>query len=403
MIPTQDAIASAIERVLGDRQRHEERIQLRPGSERQSFHAIERPLKLRIYVATANGCCAFQDDRELIPGFLHDHIEVVEAEYLARTPVTFANLPPTDNPRVSCPSECKGEMLYLLGKDSRIRPAVDYVAFLDDDIEVTASSLLHAAAAAAQRNCPLFQLQLTHDSHAAWPLLKQRKSPDQPAGSGFPEIWSDISFVEIMAPLVAQAELEMGLLDVLEPFKSGYGWDCYLVPVLAMLYEDFRPGLYRGACMRHTRPVSTHNDSLFSHGLTAVQEEELLRAGLLRCMLQDSPLPDRETLLQRLHDELMANDPKLQAIAAGLRSSTDRQWRARILESQWRQLQEQLAQQQHEMKHAQEVYELELASSARFIAELKRSHTWRIGRLVLMSILWPVRLYQALLSRFHCG
>jgi hypothetical protein len=294
-------------------------------------------------------------------------------------------------------------MLFMLGQDSKTRPAVDYVAFLDDDINVSASALLKGATAAAQRNSPLFQLQLSHDSHAVWPQLKQPNGEHGPIGEGFTGKWADIDFVEIMAPIVAQAELERGLLDVLEPFKSGFGWDFYLVPVLSELYEDFRPGLFTGACMRHIRPVMTSNETFFSNGLTAIQEEELLRAGLLRCLLRDGPFPDRETFLRRLHRELMANDPKLLAIAAGLRSSTERQWHARFLESKLNQLHQRLEHQQLEMKQAQERYELEMTGYSQYVAQIKRSHTWRVGRLVLSLFVWPIRLFEALRSRMGCS
>lgn len=410
MYSTEKAVAAVIERVLEDRQRHEERVQIRPGSNRQSYCTFSQTPKLRVYVATAHGCYAFKDDRDQVSGLPQDRIEVVEAEFLARTPEAFAKLPTTGNTRVSCPSECKGEMLFRLAQDNKTRPAVDYVAFLDDDIEVCASALLRGATAAAQRNSPLFQLQLSQDSHAVWPQLKERQGQHGPIGEGFTGVWADLDFVEIMAPIVAQAELDRGLLDLLEPFKSGFGWDFYLVPVLAELYEDFRPGLFTGACMRHLRSVMTNSESLFSNGLTAMKEEELLRAGLLRCLLRDGPLPDRKTFLRRLHHELMTNDPKLLAIAAGLCSSTERQWHARILENKLNQLHLGLEHQQLEMKQAhdhhelemkqaQDCYEHEMNGYSQYVAEIKRSHTWRVGRLILSLFVWPIRLFQALRSR----
>lgn len=451
MITSQESVEVAIERVLGDRQRHEARIMTRPGADRQSFNPISRDPKLRIYVATAHGSYAFRDDRDELTGSARERIDVVEAEYLERTPEGLAELPLGPNPRVISPSECKGEMLFRLGQDNRTRPAVDYVAFLDDDIEVSASALLQGATAAVQRNCPVFQLQLSHDSHAVWPLLKQRHGPDAPIGAGFPEMWTDIDFVEIMAPVVAQAELDRGLLEVLAPFKSGFGWDFYLLPVLAELYDDFRPGLFRGGCMRHIRPVQTRGDTLFSHGLSALQEEELLRAGLLQCLFRDGPLPDRAIFLRQLYDVLTTNTHKHQAIAGALASTTERHWRSRGLESQWHQLLLQHREQQHaleeshrqhdttrhqleeahreqerlilmhcneqealqqlvhklqqqqlEVEQTLECYEQEVTGYRRYVADIKRSYTWRIGRLVLSPVVWSIRLIQAISSRLGC-
>jgi hypothetical protein len=451
MTSSKESVEVAIERVLGDRQRHEAWIMAKPGADRHSFNPISRDPKLRIYVASAHGCYAFCDDRDQLTCSARERIDVVEAEYLERTPEALLKLPLTTNPRVISQSECKGEMLFRLGQDNRTRPAVDYVAFLDDDIEVSASVLLQGATAAAQRNCPVFQLQLSHDSHAVWPLLKQRHGSDAPIGAGFPEMWTDIDFVEIMAPVVAQTELDRGLLEVLAPFKSGFGWDFYLLPVLAELYDDFRPGLFRGGSMRHIRPVQTRGDTLFSHGLSALQEEELLRAGLLQCLFKDGPLPDRAIFLRQLYDVLTTNTQKHQAIAGALASTTERHWRSRGLESQWHQLLQQHRDQQHALEESRrqidstrqqledahrqqeglilmhrdeqealqqlvhhlqqqklevektlERCELEVTSYSRYIANIRRSYTWRIGRMVLSPVLWPKRLIQALCSRLGC-
>jgi hypothetical protein len=68
-----------------------------------------------------------------------------------------------------------------------------------------------------------------------------------------------------MGPVIAQREIDRGLLAVLAPFRSGFGWDAYLLPLLGDLFPDFRPGLYLGARMRHARPLRTDPQRRFTY------------------------------------------------------------------------------------------------------------------------------------------
>jgi len=364
--------AAAVERVLGDRQRHELQLDPHPTGVHEAYAPLAHPPRLRIYVASHQGCHALIDDRDQLSADQRQRLEVIEAEYGTNEP---NSLPAPSNPRLHCRSECKGEMLLLLGQDNRQRSPVDYVAFLDDDIEVRSSHLLQATELAARKACPIFQLQLSADSHAIWAQLKQTQRPETPEAAGPPQLWDAISFVEVMAPVIAQPELDAGLLEVMAPFKSGFGWDFYLLPVLQQLFSDFQPGLYRGACMRHQRPVQTAGTTRFSHGLTASQEEELLRAALLQTLLSNPLGLERHAFLQRLKAVLLQLGPVEQALASGLADHTERQWRCRSLEQQHRQLQDQL--QQLETAHQQERERLEAALDA-----VHQSTTWRLGHLL---------------------
>jgi hypothetical protein len=371
--------AAAVELVLGDRQRHELRLTPTPTPAGEAFQPAQKLPTLRIYVATRLGEAALIDDRPQLGNGDGERVEVIQAEYAGtatETPLAVGHGP---NPRLMCRSECKGDMLYQLGQDNQRRQPMDYVAFLDDDIEVSVSDLLRATELAARKGCAIFQLQLSSDSPAVWPQLKQRQGPGAPTGAGHPELWDQINFVEVMAPVIAQRELDAGLLNVLAPFKSGFGWDFYLLPVLQLLYPDFQPGLFRGACMRHLRAVRTEGNSRFSHGLTASQEEELLRAGILLCLLEQ-PLPmDRGVFLGRLANRLERLGPVEQALASALASHTDRQWRCRSLEAQHNALQQQL--EQRRAAHEAELMVLEQRLNA-----LETSASWKLGQMLLAPI-----------------
>lgn len=417
-------VAEAIDWVLGDRQRHETRIQSVPSSD---GHALRRTsgTSLRIYVATREGIHHLIDDRSSMPAEAVARVDILEADYTS-SPTGGTSIASCGQECISCPSECKGEMLYLLAQDNEQRSRCDYVAFIDDDVEVRVSDLLAGAEQAAKRNCPIFQIQLSADSHAVWPQLKQRGNHDIRVPSGFAETWSELRFVEIMAPVIAQAELDLGLIDLLAPLKSGFGWDFYLLPCLSDLYEDFRPGLYRGAVMHHKRPVNTSNNSRFSNGLTALQEEELVRAALIMSIteLQQNVLQQRGALLKRIGRTLKSlqqgqGSTLLNGMASALISITQRYWLCRELEQKCRDLlqeqskleselqkqaylhqemQGQILQSQDDLRHiAHQLAEAQklVVERDRWIAAMHQSATWKMGRLALT----PLRIMRSLARR----
>lgn len=428
-------LAEAIDWVLGDRQRQETRMQSLPSGDGPAL-GPGTATSLRIYVAARAGSYHLIDDRSGMPAEAAARVDLIEADYTSprdgETTTASHGLE-----RILCASECKGEMLYLLAQDNKQRRRCDYVAFIDDDVEVRVSELLAGAEQAQQRHCPIFQLQLSHDSHAVWPQLKQRPQHDKHVPSGFAETWSELRFVEIMAPVIAQAELDLGLLDLLAPLKSGFGWDFYLLPCLNDLYDDFQPGLYRGAVMRHRRPVNTGNATQFSNGLTAQQEEELIRASLILSLveLRQEALQQRGALLQRIGRTLLSLQTAhcsglVNGFASGLLSITKRYWLCRDLEQQCQGLLEeqrrlqreleqrdsviqqqdekqqlllgQLLQRQDELErigHQLAEAQLGVIERDQWITTMRQSATWKLGRLVLS----PLRMLRALARRINSG
>lgn len=336
-------LRALIRRLVGDRQLHQERITTPgpfcdvPGQAQRGAGCVSP--RLRIYVACSRGVHGLVDDRaSLDPGRGH-WVDIVEAEYADPAAVTAMDRLAG---RVACPSECKGQMMHLLAEDNRVRPPVDYVAFLDDDLELRVSDLVAGAEEAMARSCSIFQLQLTHDSHAIWDVLRAEapsadSPPLEPTDPALPVgSWAELPFVEVMGPVIAQREIDRGLLAVLAPFRSGFGWDAYLLPLLADLFPDFRPGLYLGARMRHARPLRTDPQRRFSNGLTPPQEEDMLRAALLLTLLTPRVLESRGLFLAELQRQLNGVAPEiLQGLTDALHSVSQRYWQCRHLEAAW--------------------------------------------------------------------
>ncbi|MCF8132035.1 MAG: hypothetical protein K9J72_02785 [Synechococcus sp. Tobar2m-G35] len=328
-------LCQLIRRLVGDRQYHQELITVLrpcPAGPGQALRAAGRVSpRLRIYVASNRGDHGLVDDRDTLDPEQQRQVDIIEAEYADPSAVTAEDRLAG---RVPCPSECKGQMMHLLAEDNRRRHPVDYVAFLDDDLELRVSDLLAGSEEAMARSCSVFQLQLTHDSHAIWDVLKAAAPGVEPEDPGDKVPWAELPFVEVMGPVIAQRELDRGLLSVLAPFRSGFGWDAYLLPLLGELFPDFRPGVFLGACMRHHRPLRTDPHRCFSNGLTPPQEEDLLRAAMLLTLLQPRAIESRSLFLAELQRQLHGEAPEvLQGLGAALHSVTQRYWHCLQLET----------------------------------------------------------------------
>lgn len=320
-----------IRRLVGDRQHHQDLITVLRPCPVATGPALRVTPRLRVYVACSRGNHGLVDDRDALDPERRCKVDIIEAEYVDPAAVT-----PEDRlaGRVPCPSECKGQMMHLLAEDNRGRFPVDYVAFLDDDLELKVSDLLAASEEAMARSCSVFQLQLTHDSPAVWDVLKAAAPGVEPADPGAQVPWAELPFVEVMGPVIAQREIDRGLLAVLAPFRSGFGWDAYLLPLLGELFPDFRPGVYLGAHMRHGRPLRTDPHRCFSNGLTPPEEEDLLRAALLLTLLQPRVTESRSLFLAELQHQLAdATADVLRGLGAALHSQTLRYWQCRQLEA----------------------------------------------------------------------
>lgn len=315
---------TVLTRVLADRQQQLQNMEVRhplPFQEGVVVPHAPGTVSVRIYVATRDGKHLLVDDRaELacMQSSLNVICEIVEAEYVNLDPAAIAKRNSV-NATVACPSECKGEMLYMLGQDCKRRPKVDYVAFIDDDIKANVSDLLRSAHLAKQAGINLYQLCLSNDSEAVWPQLKQQQGIEGDA------LWEQVRIVEIMAPVIAWQELENGLLDVLSTFKSGFGWDSYLVPCLMDLFPDFRCGLYLRSSMEHKRKVNTNNQTIFSNKRTALEEEDMLRASIALTISEKS-FCGRADFLALMLEKLERPCKLTISMASALQSSSKRYW-----------------------------------------------------------------------------
>ena len=274
-VADREDIEAAIEWLLLDRATYEERLAERWGEELDcSFRCSEpnkRAARLTLMVATREG------DHRVSALEASDRIQTIFVEYASVASLQPGEYRWLDSTHLLMRSACKGEMVKLCIQALATRDtAFDYVAFVDDDVNLSATDLLEAADRALQDQITAFQLRLNDSTSSVWGALL--KTPEG-------RHWKRVGFVEMMAPVLHQSALKM-VTAALTNSYSGFGCDYYLAPILQLLLPDRRIAIWGGASMVHERPVQTTGQRVFASGLTASQEEERLRAVLLRLLLK---------------------------------------------------------------------------------------------------------------------
>lgn len=165
-------------------------------------------------------------------------------------------------------TEFKGEVLAILAAHLN-NFAYRYVGILDDDQEITTSAINQLLKEAALLDADLFQPSITQDSyhsHASF-LQQPHRSAER------------IRWVEIMSPFLRKELFEAGLTFYRENISS-YGIDLYLFPYLQKKLGLDNTYLMHSVAIKHNKPV-TDGSKIFSNGLDARQEGELLRKKIL--------------------------------------------------------------------------------------------------------------------------
>jgi len=133
----------------------------------------------------------------------------------------------------------------------------DAVAFLDDDIETTATDLNRMFLLGLERELELWQPAITRDSEIYWRHLLQEPNSDV----------RKVDFVEVMTPFFSRE----GLRKCLRSFiltQSGYGLDLYVWPEI--LHRE-RMAVLDSIPVGHHRPITSSGRKM-KNGLTPMEE-----------------------------------------------------------------------------------------------------------------------------------
>jgi hypothetical protein len=174
------------------------------------------------------------------------------------------------NALISVATEFKGRILNAAYSHFKDDNSIEYLCFMDDDIEISVSALNKLIDAAYVYALDAFQAAVHPDSYHSFRFNELK--------SGI-EI-EFVDWVEIMMPFYRK-QLFDAAHEFYETNISSYGIDQYAIPFHQQILGMTKTAVIHIVSMKHLKPV-TDGCKVFSNGLTARQEAELLRKQIIQ-------------------------------------------------------------------------------------------------------------------------
>jgi hypothetical protein len=194
----------------------------------------------------------------------------------------------TINEYISTKTEFKGSLIHQVCKHLKNRQYT-YVGLLDDDQSISIGAINHLLSIAHQIQADVFHPSIksgSFHSHAEF-LQKPGNAPER------------VEWIEIMAPFLRKEIFEMGEAFYAENISS-YGIDKYLFPYLQKKASKAKTCLIHDVGIEHLKPV-TDGNKIFSNGLDARQEGELLRNKILQ-RIKEENIPFTEEEMKSIYE-----------------------------------------------------------------------------------------------------
>lgn len=163
-------------------------------------------------------------------------------------------------------TEMKGQIYGVIADYLRERRLdYDYIALIDDDIEITSAGINRCFDLGHRLGLASFAPSLTHDSHYSWANTLTRPS----------EVWHRVDCTEIMMPFY-RFDLFLAAAPFYPETISGYGLDRFIIMMLQHLMGLGPAGVIDTVSARHNRPVTSAGKT-YSNGRTAWGERKHIR------------------------------------------------------------------------------------------------------------------------------
>lgn len=141
----------------------------------------------------------------------------------------------------------------------------DYIGLLDDDIEVTTTTLNRCFVLARELGLDSFAPSLSADSYYSWANTRNRPG----------QVWHAVDCVEVMVPFY-RADLFLAAAPFYGECISGYGVDRFVMMLHQKILGCTRSGVLDAVTVRHNRPIQS-NAKVYANGRTAPQERDHVR------------------------------------------------------------------------------------------------------------------------------
>jgi hypothetical protein len=177
---------------------------------------------------------------------------------------------------INCKTEFKGEILKAIYHYYKDDNNIEYLCFMDDDIEIPVSAINKLIQLAYENKLDAFQAAVNPECFYSYQFNVLKP------GLGI----EYVKWVEIMTPFYRK-QLFDAAHDFYETNISSYGIDNFAIPFYQQVLGLTKSAVIHDVSMKHLRPV-TDGSKVFSNGLTARQEGELVRKKILE-MIEIDP------------------------------------------------------------------------------------------------------------------
>lgn len=189
-----------------------------------------------------------------------------------------ASAPPgVDWPLLSEKTECKGDVLRIVGHHVRgQRQHPEYVALFDHDIRTGIADINRLLEIAREERLDSFAPALTHDSYFSYSRFLHCGVSLRPT-----------RWIEVMMPFY-RTELFLAAQPFYEDSVTAYGIDSYVIPMFQKVLGLDNVAIVDSITVTHTQPVSSGR-RLMSHGLSPYEERVIARRRCLEWLSAHRP------------------------------------------------------------------------------------------------------------------
>jgi hypothetical protein len=173
-------------------------------------------------------------------------------------------------------TEFKGSLINEVYKHFANNQHINYVGFIDDDLAISISGINQLFEVAHQEKLDAFQPATTKESFISHHFTIQQSDT----------VFELVDWVEIMCPFYRK-ELFDAAAEFYATCISSYGIDNYAIPYFQKIVGLNKTAVIHAVPVTHLKPV-TDGDKVFSNGLTAREEGEIIRTEILHRIKEDT-------------------------------------------------------------------------------------------------------------------
>lgn len=175
-------------------------------------------------------------------------------------------------------TECKGQIfVHIASYLNHFNTTYDYIALIDDDVEISVSGFNTLLEIAEQEKFDSFAPALSGDSYHSHKQFLQQPH----------RVWHAVPWVEVMMPFY-RYELFLAAVPHFAGSISSYGIDQFVFAMMQHVTGMNHVAVIDAVIARHKRAITSHN-KIYFNGMTAAAERRHIRKACMNSIARDHP------------------------------------------------------------------------------------------------------------------